>query len=105
VVDAGLRGDAVIRTPDEGLSVSLAAHSIPLVTLCLSAFARLACADRNPERAAMLAGAAEGLRQRAGVRAWAMMRRSEAELVVQVRQALGMDRFDQVFTSGSRLIQ
>ena len=33
------------------------------------------------------------------------MRRGEAELVAQVRQALGSDRFDQAFAAGSRLSQ
>jgi ATP/maltotriose-dependent transcriptional regulator MalT len=100
-----VRFDEARALLDEGLSLSLAAHSTPLVTLCLSAFARLAFAEGNPERAALLAGAADGLRQRAGVRAWPMLRQPEAELLAQVRQALGSDRFDQVFAAGSRLSQ
>jgi hypothetical protein len=52
-----------------------------------------------------LAGAAEGLRRRAGVRAWAIQRQGEAELVAQARQALGAGRFDQVFAAGARLTQ
>jgi hypothetical protein len=39
-------------------------------TWCLAAFARLALAEGDPERAALAAGAADGLRQRAGLRAW-----------------------------------
>ena len=59
---------------DEGLGLSLAAHNTRNVTLCLTAFARLALAEGDPERAALLAGAAEGLRQRAGLRAWPALR-------------------------------
>ena len=75
------------------------------VTVLLAAFARLAFAEGDPGRAALLAGATEGLRRRAGLRAWPMLRRGEAELVAQVRQALGTDRFDQAFAAGSRLSQ
>ena len=75
------------------------------VTVCLAAFARLAFAEGDPERAALLAGATEGLRRRAGLRAWPMLRRGEAELVAQVRQALATDRFGQAFDAGSRLSQ
>jgi hypothetical protein len=63
-----------------------------------------AFAEGDAERAALLVGAAEGLRQRVGVGVWPPMRRRlEAELVVQVRQALGADRFDRMFAAGARL--
>jgi hypothetical protein len=75
------------------------------VTLCLSAHARWALVAGDPEWAALLAGAAEGLRRRAGLRAWPILRLAEAELVAQVRQALGAARFDQVYAAGSRLTQ
>jgi predicted ATPase len=88
---------------DEGLDLSLAAHSTQLVTLCLAVVARLALVEGDPERAALLAGAAEGLRRRVGLRVWPSHRRPEAELVAQLRQALGADRFDQVFAAGTRL--
>jgi predicted ATPase len=94
------------RAPmDDGLELSLAARSTRSVTLCLAAFARLEFVDGDPGRTALLAGAAEGLRRRAGLRAWPLMRRGEAEMVAQVRQALGPDRFDQVFGAGSRFSQ
>ena len=94
------------RAPmDEGLELSLAAHSTRSVTLCLAGFARLALVEGDPQRAALLAGAAEGLRRRVGLRAWPLLRRGEAELIAQVRQALGADQFDQVFAAGSRLSQ
>jgi predicted ATPase len=88
---------------DQGLDRSLAAHSTLLVSLCLVGFARLALVEGDPERAARLAGAADGLRRRVALRAWPMVRRGEAELVAQVRQAVGADRFDQVYAAGSRL--
>jgi hypothetical protein len=90
---------------DEGLELSLAGHSTRSVTLCLAAFARQALVEGDPEQAALLAGAAEGLRRPAGLEAWPLLRRGEAELVAQVRQALGADRFDQVYAAGSRLSQ
>jgi len=90
---------------DEALGPSLAAHSTCGVTLCLAAFARWALVAGDPERAALVAGAAEGLRRRAGLRAWPILRQVEAELVAQVRQALGTDRFARVFAAGTRLTQ
>jgi len=94
------------RAPmDEGLELSLASHSTRSVTLCLAAFARLALVEGDAEQAATLAGAAEGLRQRVGLRTWPLLRREEAALFAQVRQALGADRFDQVYAAGARLSQ
>jgi predicted ATPase len=88
---------------DEGLELSLTTRSAQNVSLCLVAFVRLALVEGDAERAALLAGAAEGLRRRAGLRVWPMLRAGEAELVAQVRQALGPDRFNQVFAAGCRL--
>ena len=88
---------------DEGLELSLATHSTRNVTLCLTAFAQLAFVQGDGDRAALLAGAAEGLRQRVGLRAWPLQRQGEAQMVAQIRQALGADRFDQEFAAGVRL--
>ncbi|HEV2932870.1 MAG TPA: DUF4062 domain-containing protein, partial [Streptosporangiaceae bacterium] len=55
---------------DEELAVSLLAYSTQNVTLSLAAFAQLAFAEGDPERAALLAGATEGLRRRAGLGVW-----------------------------------
>jgi ATP/maltotriose-dependent transcriptional regulator MalT len=88
---------------DEGLELSLATHSTRNVTLCLTAFAQLAFVQGEGERAALLAGAAEGLRQRVGLRAWPLQQQGEAQMVAQIRQALGADRFDQGFAAGARL--
>jgi tetratricopeptide (TPR) repeat protein len=93
------------RTPmAEGLELSLAAHSTRGVTLCLTAFARLAFVEGDPRRAALLVGAADGLRRRVGLRAWPLLRREEKDLAAQVRQALGQ-RFDEPYVAGSRLSQ
>ena len=75
------------------------------MALCLSAYAWLAFADGDPEQAARLEGATDGLRRRVGLRAWTHLRRVEADLVAQLRQRLGTARFDQAFTVGSGLTQ
>ena len=104
---AVLRGslDEARALLDEALDLSLAARSTPFVTLCLAGYARLAFAEGDPERAARLKGAAEGLRRRVGLPAWPHLRRVEAELVAQVRQRLGAGQFDQAFSAGSGLTQ
>jgi tetratricopeptide (TPR) repeat protein len=59
---------AVLRgSLDEALDLSLAVRSTSLVTLCLAAYAQLALAEGDPQRAAQLKGAADGLRQRVGL--------------------------------------
>jgi len=90
---------------DQGLELSLAIHSTRNMILCLTAFAQLAFEEGDPERTALLAGAAEGLRRRAGLRAWPTAQRGPAEPVAQVRQALGAERFEQIFAAGARLNQ
>src|SRR5262249_45470077 len=90
---------------DGALDLGVAAGSAAFVTLCLAAQARLAFGEGDPERTALLEGAADGMRQRVGLRAWPMLRPTETELMAQLRQALGADRFDQAFAAGSRLNQ
>jgi len=90
---------------DEALDLSLTTRVIRNVTLCLAAFAQLAHAEGDPERAALLTGAADGLRGRAGLRTWPVLRQGEAQLAARVRQALGDDWFSQAFAAGSRLTQ
>ena len=89
----------------EALDQSLAARSTPFVILCLAAYAWLAFAEGDPERAARLEGAAQGLRRRVGLPAWPHLRRVEAELVAKVRQRLGTGQFDQAFSAGFGLTQ
>jgi predicted ATPase len=88
---------------DEALALSVGAHSTTIVTLCLGALARLELAEGDANRAALLMGAAEGLRRRRGLQAWPILRHIEAEVKAQIRQALGADRLDQAFATGSRL--
>ena len=104
---AVLRGrlDEARALLDEALDLSLAARSTPFVTLCLSGYAQLALAEGDPDRAALLEGAAEGLRRRVGLPAWPHLRRVEADLVTQTRHRLGPGQFDQAFSAGSRLTQ
>jgi tetratricopeptide (TPR) repeat protein len=90
---------------EEALNRSLAARSTPFVTLCLAGYAWLAFADGDPDRAALLEGAAEGLRRRVGLSAWPHLRKVEADLVAQVRPRLGAARFDRAFSAGSGLTQ
>jgi predicted ATPase len=90
---------------DDALTRSVQAHSTRSLTLCLTAFARLALADGDPERAALLAGAADGLQRRAGLRPWPMLRQGQAELTGQIRQAQDPDRFTKMTAAGSRLSQ
>ena len=88
---------------ERGLELSLATQSTRNVTLCLTALAQLAFVAGDGDRAALLAGAAEGLRERVGLRAWPLQREGEAQVVAQIRQALGADRFDKRFSAGRRL--
>jgi hypothetical protein len=90
---------------EEALDLSLAARSTSFVTLCLAGYAWLAFADGDPGRAALLEGAAEGLRRRVGLSAWPHLRKVEADLVAQVRQRLGAAQFDRAFSVGSGLAQ
>jgi predicted ATPase len=99
------RSDEARTLLEEALDRSLAARSTPFVTLCLAGYAQLALADGDPGRAALLEGAAEGLRRRVGLSAWPHLRRVEGELVAQVRQRLGTGHFDQAFSAGAALTQ
>jgi predicted ATPase len=90
---------------EEALDRSLAARRTSLVALCLAAYARLALAEGDPQRAARLKGAADGLRRRVGLSAWPFLRRLEDDLVAEIRHRLGGNRFDQAFQAGSRLTQ
>jgi predicted ATPase len=90
---------------DEALSLSPTVHSMRNLSLILVAFARLALATRDPERAARLLGAATGLRDRTGFSPWPMLRRGERELRAEIRAALGRDRLEEALATGSRLNQ
>jgi predicted ATPase len=79
--------------------------TIQTVTFALVADAQLALAEGDPRRAAMALGAADGLRLRAGLRAWPSMRGREAELLTRVMQELDPDVFKEAFAAGSELNQ
>jgi tetratricopeptide (TPR) repeat protein len=79
--------------------------STQTVTFSLVADAQLALTERDVRRAAMALGAAHGLRQRAGLRAWPSMRRAEAELTTRVAQQIDPDAFQDAFAAGSELSQ
>ena len=90
---------------DRALDLSLAIHSTRNLALCLAAYAQLAFDGGDAGRAALLPGAAEGLRQRAGLRAWPAAAAGARPAASQVRETLGADRFDQEFAAGARLSQ
>ena len=102
---AVLRGrlDEARAMLDQELAVSLPAYNIINITLSLAAFAQLAFAEGDPQRAALLSGAIDGLRRRAGLGVWPAPRRGETDLAAGIRQALGTDRFDQLYAAGARL--
>jgi predicted ATPase len=77
--------------------------STQTVTFSLVASAQLAVAEGDFRRAATALGAADGLRQRAGLRAWPSMRRSEAELLRRVAKEIDPEVFDELFAAGSEL--
>ena len=87
------------------LQLDLATYSPRKVTVCLAAFAIVALREGDPERAALLLGAADGIRRRAGLRAWPNFPRAGTDMVGRIRQMLGTDRFDVTFAAGSRLSQ
>src|SRR4051794_12640857 len=79
--------------------------STQTVTFSLVAYARLALAGRDGRRAVMALGAADGLRERAGLRAWPSMRRGEAELSARMARELEPAAFKEAFAAGSELNQ
>jgi predicted ATPase len=88
---------------EEGLSLSVDAGSTQSVTMSLTGLARLAFAAGDPERAAAMLGAADGLRRRASLALWPSLRGGEADLAAQVVEAIGEQRFRDAFAAGSRL--
>ena len=73
------------------------------VTFSLVASARLALADGDAPRAALALGAADGLRRRAGLRAWPSTRPGESELITLVAQQIDSQDYEQAFAAGSEL--
>jgi predicted ATPase len=79
--------------------------STQTVAFSLVAAAQLALAEGDARRAATALGAGDGLRQRAGLRAWPSMRRGEAELATRVAKELEPGVFEEAFAAGSELTQ
>jgi len=77
--------------------------STQTLTFSLVAFARLALAQGDAQRAATALGAADGLRKAAGLRAWPSMRRAESELAERVAQGLDPEAFEHAFAAGAGL--
>jgi predicted ATPase len=77
--------------------------STQTLTFSLIAHAQLALAKEDSRQAALALGAADGLRQRAGLRPWPSTRRSEAELRARVAGKLGPEVMEQVLADGSGL--
>ncbi len=73
------------------------------VTFSLVASARLALAQGDGPRAALALGAAEGLRRRAGLRAWPSTRRSESELSTRVALEIDAAELEAAFAAGAEL--
>jgi tetratricopeptide (TPR) repeat protein len=90
---------------EEALDLALSTHSTTVIALCLVGFARFFLKTGHADKAARLAGAAEGLRRRLGLKVWPPMRRGEADLGNDLRQALGPERFATICEEGGRLNQ
>jgi predicted ATPase len=78
---------------------------VSTLTLCFSLVtaARLMLADGDAGRAAVALGAAEGLRRRAGLRAWPSTRRAEAELAARVAQHVAPSDYEAAWATGSEV--
>lgn len=90
---------------DEGLELSLHTHNTRSVSLCLGGYAKLAFAQGDVERAALLSGAADGLRKRIGLQLWPILRRRRGHVVGSVHAALGDERFQRAYGAGFHLSQ
>jgi ATP/maltotriose-dependent transcriptional regulator MalT len=72
------------------------------ITFSLVAYAQLALAQGQATRAAVALGAAEGVRQRSGIRAWPSLRQGEALLLGWAKRDSG-EAFDEAYARGSSL--
>ena len=90
----------LVRSVDAGDDAEL---STLTVTFSLVSAAQLAVADGDARRAAVALGAADGLRRRAGLKAWPSTRRREAELVDRVAQSADSWDFEEARLAGAEL--
>ena len=87
---------------EQALELSLSGHSVHCLCMVLDCTATLSLAQGNDEQAGLLAGAAQGLRGRSGLRAYASMR-GDGDLAAAVRAAAGAARFPELAAKGARL--
>ena len=73
------------------------------LSFALIAYAELALAEADNRRAAMALGAADGLRKRAGLRAWPLIRQSESELIARLVEETDPEIYRDAFAAGSEL--
>jgi hypothetical protein len=92
----------LVRSVDAGDDAEL---STLTVTFSLVVTAQLALAHGDARRAAMALGAADGLRRRAGLKAWPSTRRREAELATRVEQAADSGDLEAARAAGAQLSQ
>jgi predicted ATPase len=92
----------LVQSVDAGDDAEL---STLTVTFSLVIAAQLALAEGDARRAAVALGAADGLRRRAGLKAWPSTRRREAELVTRVAQAADSWDFEDALAAGAQLSQ
>jgi predicted ATPase len=85
--------DAIEDTQRSALTLSFA----------LIAYAELALAEADNGRAAMALGAADGMRKRAGLRAWPLIRQSESDLIARLVQQTDTEIYRDAFAAGSAL--
>ncbi len=73
------------------------------LTFALITAAQLAWADGDPRQAATALGAAHGLRQRAGLTTWPVIRRRETQLVALVTKGSDPATYEAAFAAGAGL--
>jgi predicted ATPase/DNA-binding CsgD family transcriptional regulator len=76
----------------QSIELCLEVGSLELFCYCLVGLAGVALAERALERSACLLGAAEGLRERAGLGAWPVRSEVEQRYAAQLRRAFGERR-------------
>ena len=99
----GNRVDDARASFDEALDLAVSTHSTRAVALCLIGSARFALTIGDAQKAALLKGAAQGLRKRICLRVWPPLRRDEEEFDAELRQALGAEQFDKLCAEGAQL--
>jgi len=86
----------------QALDLDMPAQSVHCLCLVLDCAAALGLAAGDSERAGLLAGAAQGLRRRSGLRAYASMR-GDGALAAAVRAETGAELFDELVARGRGL--